>query len=681
MTVTSAWFARIVLSSLAIGVSLTASLPAARADGPADNQKDTVRRLPKLGIEVPADRRAALEAGLAKLAKSLDQLRQRNDAKTRELWPDVAIYHKAVHDALAYQEFHQPKELDDAVKLLDVGQQRADQLLKGEAPWTAATGLVVRGYVSRIDGSVQPYGLVVPASYSDRSASGYRLDLWFHGRGEVLTELNFVRDRAANAGTFAPADTIVLHPYGRWNNAFKLAGEIDVLEALESAQRRYRVDDDRIAVRGFSMGGAGAWHFAVHYADRFFAANPGAGFSETPEFLRSFQKETLEPMPWETTLWNLYDCNRWAANLYHCPTVAYSGDKDIQKQAADVMHAALLAENIDLVHVIGPDTGHSYHAAAKEEVERRMASLARLGRQRVPGRVQFVTYTLRYNRMHWVTVDRLTRHWEQARVDAQLSADANAISATTRNVDAVTLRFDPGFCPFDMTRPVTVTIDGVAVVCPRPASDRSWSASLHRANGKWTLGAAAGEGLAKRHGLQGPIDDAFLDSFLFVHPTGKNFHEPPAVWADAEMERAKDHWRRHFRGTARVKDDSQISDEDLAKHNLVLWGDPGSNLILAKIIDKLPIGWTKESITVGNKSFPADRHALVGIYPNPLNPQRYVVLNSGFTFRDYAHLNNARQVPVLPDWAVVDLSTPAGFVWPGKIAAAGFFDEQWRLGE
>ena len=34
------------------------------ADGPADNIPTNVRRVPKLGIEVPADRKAKLEAGL-----------------------------------------------------------------------------------------------------------------------------------------------------------------------------------------------------------------------------------------------------------------------------------------------------------------------------------------------------------------------------------------------------------------------------------------------------------------------------------------------------------------------------------------------------------------------------------------------------------------------------------------
>ncbi len=67
------------------------------------------------------------------------------------------------------------------------------------------------------------------------------------------------------------------------------------------------------------------------------------------------------------------------------------------------------------------------------------------------------------------------------------------------------------------------------------------------------------------------------------------------------------------------------------------------------------------------------------IYPNPLNPKRYVVLNSGFTFREYDYLNNARQVPKLPDYAVVDVNVPVSSRALGGIVAAGFFDEQWKL--
>ncbi len=150
-------------------------------------------------------------------------------------------------------------------------------------------------------------------------------------------------------------------------------------------------------------------------------------------------------------------------------------------------------------------------------------------------------------------------------------------------------------------------------------------------------------------------------------------------WVTKEMEHAITHWRQQFRGDARVKDDRDISDEDIAAHNLVLWGDPSSNAVLAKIADKLPIRWGADSISVGEKTFAAGDHALVMIFPNPLNPERYVVLNSGFTYREYDYLNNARQTPKLPDWAIIDVREPVTSQWPGGIPAAGFFGEQWQL--
>ncbi len=59
--------------------------------------------------------------------------------------------------------------------------------------------------------------------------------------------------------------------------------------------------------------------------------------------------------------------------------------------------------------------------------------------------------------------------------------------------------------------------------------------------------------------------------------------------------------------------------------------------------------------SVGQEKFSAD-HAPVFVFPNPLNPRSYVVINSGFTFHDQA--NNAMQSPKLPDWAVVDITKP-----------------------
>src|SRR5262249_24511664 len=217
----------------------------------------------------------------------------------------------------------------------------------------------------------------------------------------------------------APAHAFVLHPYGRYCNASKFAGEVDVLEALAHVRKHYRIDADRLVMRGFSMGGASCWHFAVHYPGMWAAAAPGAGFSETPDFLKNFQKENLRPTWYEKKLWHWYDCTDYAVNLFNCPVVAYSGELDIQKQAADMMEKAMAAEGLTLVHLIGPGTKHDYHPRTMEEINRRIDRIALRGRDPLPRRVRFTTWTLRYNRARWVTIDGMGEHWKRARVDAE----------------------------------------------------------------------------------------------------------------------------------------------------------------------------------------------------------------------------------------------------------------------
>ena len=628
------------------------------------------RPVPPPGVEVPANDRTDLEAGLKRLSASLEKL------QGHDLLPDVQIFYDAVRYALTYNEFFRPEEIGRGKELLRQGQERADQLLRGQSPWTTATGLIVRGYRSKIDKSVQPYSLVIPTSFTPQQARRWRLDAWFHGRGETLSEVNFLYDRQRIPGEFTPVNTFVLHLYGRYCNANKFAGEIDLFEALDSVKRAYAIDDDRIAVRGFSMGGAAAWQFATHYAGDWVAAAPGAGFSETAEFLNIYKNPADKPTWWEEKLWHLYNATDYAVNLAQLPTVAYSGEIDRQMQAATAMQKALQAEGIRMTHIIGPQTPHRYHPDSKVEINRAIDAIADRGRDRYPRKIRFTTWTLRYNRLKWVSVDELEQHWERARLDAEIVND-HAVEVKPVNVGAFTLTFESGSCPLDVTSKPVVTIEGQKVIVDGPMSDRSWTASFSKRGGKWASGTAEA-GLRKKPGLQGPIDDAFMDSFIFVRPTGQAA-TGTAKWVDAEMNRAIREWRKQFRGDAQVRDDSSITDKEIAESNLVLWGDPGSNKLLARIADKLPIAWSAENVTLGTRRFASSTHVPVMIYPNPLNPKRYVVLNSGFTFREFDYLNNARQVPKLPDFAIVDTTTPPNDRWPGKIVEAGFFGEKWEL--
>ena len=262
---------------------------------------------------------------------------------------------------------------------------------------------------------------------------------------------------------------------------------------------------------------------------------PWAGFSETAEFLRVFQNEELRPAWWEQKLWRLYDSTAHALNVSMVPLIAYSGEQDKQIQAAQAMERAMKTEGLELAHIIGPKTGHRYEPFAKAEIDRRINAIVSRPRDRSPPAIRFITHTLRYNQMNWVTIDALEQHWEPARVEAECLTGSNHIQLSTTNVAGLTLTFGPGESRFDPRQRVVVDWNGIRLETERPASDRSWHASFHREASHLKLGRLFGAGLQKSPGLQGPIDDAFMDSFLMVLPSGVPMAgEKVTSWARGE---------------------------------------------------------------------------------------------------------------------------------------------------
>ncbi|HSU53361.1 MAG TPA: prolyl oligopeptidase family serine peptidase [Candidatus Dormibacteraeota bacterium] len=621
--------------------------------------------IPPPGIALPESDRKELETGAASLRGKINDLAKAvsSNPELESRLPDLEIFHKAVDWVLRYDEFFDAKQISFAKKLLTQGDERANQLRSGQTPWLQATGLVVRGYRSKLDGSVQPYGLVIPANWKP-DGKPRPLYVWLAGRNEKRTELAFLNERESSPGQLVPPDALILHPYGRFCNATKFAGEVDVFEAMADVGRQYLVDSNRLVVAGFSMGGASVWHLAVHHSGLWCAASPGAGFAETPVYSKVFADGKEPPPWWEQKLWRWYDATDYAGNLFNCPTIAYSGEIDPQKQSADIMEKAMAGEGLKLERLIGPQTPHKYHPQTLKELASRLDALTTKGKSSAPDEIHLTTYTLQYPEAGWVRIEGLEKHWERADVRAKLEG-AKAIIAST-NVSALRLS-PPGIA--------AVLIDGQQLRVNKTAD----AISLRKRAGQWAF-RALDSTLRKRPGLTGPVDDAFMSPFLFVRPTGKAITPELGHWTETELASAVKMWRDVFRGVAPVKEDKEISDDDIASKNLILWGDPKSNKALHRIISKLPLTWSGEKLRFNGKTYDAANHVPILIFPNPLNPNRYILLNSGIDFRTDAYGSNAKQTPKLPDYAIVDVRTPADAHWPGKIEDAGFFDEQWQAG-
>ena len=134
-----------------------------------------------------------------------------------------------------------------------------------------------------------------------------------------------------------------------------------------------------------------------------------------------------------------------------------------------------------------------------------------------------------------------------------------------------------------------------------------------------------------------------------------------------------------MRGEVRVVSDTDVTADHIKDCHLICFGDFGSNRYLHSVAPHLPIRWTHDELKVGDRSFDPNVHAPAFCFPNPRNPERYVVVNSGMTFREFSNVSNSRQIAMLPDWAVMDVRADNDSIFPGKVLSDGFFDEQWNL--
>jgi pimeloyl-ACP methyl ester carboxylesterase len=591
-----------------------------------------------------------------------------------QLLGDVEVYSKAGRMLLEFPElFGTQNAIDHSFLVLDQGIERAKQLQTGQPQWNQGKKQI-HAYYSEIDGSVQPYGITLPANYDPTKPA--RLYVWLHGRQNNTTEAEFIfsflNPRPPGNAPVADQGQIQLDCFGRINSAgWHWAGEADIFEAIAAVKKRFNIDDKRIMLRGFSMGGEGAWHIALHYPDRFAAAEIGAGTVS-----RRAQTQELEPFQRPTlTIWE--NISEWALNIFNLPLAGHDGEQDPgQLESSLRARAQLEREGFpsegepDYLHskgapglfMVSKNTGHGTSPLVRQRLDGFLKEWGDKG-QTSPDHIRFLTYTTRYNHDYWVSLDGLEKHYERAEVDAQRNEGGKSYDITTKNLVRLALR--------ETEHAKEIKIDGQSLKVKSGPE-----ITLQKHGSAWKVDKNRRQpGLHKTHALQGPIEDAFLDPFLLVRPTGTPWNTEVNQQALRSLQRFDRMWAKFFRGYPYVKDDSDVTEADLAKYHVVLFGDPGSNKWIAKMAGKLPVKWTKDTVMLGGQNFPASENFPALIYPNPLNPAKYVVLNTGLTIvdRDY---NGDYGMPRWGDYAIV--KAKAGSEVP-DLQLAGLFDEHWQL--
>lgn len=590
---------------------------------------------------------------------------------------DIEVCLKAARWALRHDEFPKKDYIGQTEKVLSLAATRIERVKSGQSP-DGSDHTSIRGYRSRVDDSYQPYAVSFPANFDPDSTRSLPLHLKLHGRANAMNEVNFFHRHQGRR----PAETqywIQLDVYGRGNNAYRWAGETDVFEALADVLRRYRIDEQRITLHGFSMGGAGAWHLGMHHPHRWSSVGAGAGFVD----FYKYQKQIKQRPPHQHLTLGIYDAVDYALNAFNVPVVAYGGEKDAQLLAARSMTDAAARQDVDIKLLIGPGMGHKFDPDSLAQFMAFHDEHTQSGRPRFGQRkhIRFTTRTLKYNTCDWLSIEEVGRPYAETTVDALID-DTGTLQITTTNVTVLRLaRGIASRVEIDGTElPFESAADGLLpdVYYSRGASGQ-WSVLDYQTSKAFPNNSA----LHKRHNLQGPIDDAFMEAFVCVKPTGTPTSDAHHEWAMWTLDRFAMEWDQWMRGELPVVPDTAVTDELARQKHLILFGDPTTNLVIRRIVDQLPLKWDKDSITVRGTDHSTDSHGLAMVFPNPLNPKRYVVINSGHTFheRDF-RASNSWLFPRLGDGAVIRFTKrdkQAGSGFAEETVDAWICDQAWQI--
>jgi len=497
--------------------------------------------------------------------------------------------------------------------------------------------LLERAYFASNDGTVQCYHVFVPDSYDPTKATP--AIFFCHGYDPYTTKIfPWVPD--AFQSVVDGIDALFVIPYGRRNTDFLGPGELDVLEVLDQVRRAFNVDPDRIYLSGVSAGASGVWTLATHYPHLWAAITPVCG--RTDYYLWKGFAPTEAAKPRELGI-SINSPIQMAENLRSVPVDIYHGARDpfIQPAQSSSMFRAL--EPFGLSHYTeDPEGGHRIWDTLLRE-KGLWTRLLSHRREALPKRVTYTSFSPKYDRAYWVEVQQIQEFGVPIRVDAEITGP-HSVAVRTENVGRLRLHL------------------------PEPADGRPWDVT-------GLPDDPPAQAPYKTSALVGPVENAYCQPFVMVRGT-QGADEDQAALARIVEWNAR-HWDDYADGLPPVLDDSTIGDEVVASKNLIAFGRPETNSIVAKAAPSLPLRFIDGGFEYQGVEYTGPDVGAVLVYPNPLNPERLLVVHAGaFWGENRRFVEPNHRLDVLTDIVIFRAS---GSEYQGDtVLCFGWFDARWQ---
>ncbi len=627
---------------------------------------------------------------LVKSAERVENLaKNENPALLRAAWATLA-YAEDLQERIKFAEVGDAWDVQRRMVAL---RSKVKSLEKGEDLLDSTPGYQLRGYRSAVNGEIQLYSMYLPKEYGSNPDRKWPLVVMLHGAWSnhhlalrrVMGFPNSGGESDVSAKRYMPAlpdvPYIVVAPNGFETSWYHGYAEDDVWNVMNELQSLFSVDSDRIYLTGLSMGGMGTGKLGLNHPDRFAAIAPVCGFfdefvnennAKLPVYLQRFLKAK---MPIEQ-----------AENAFQLPVKVMHGEADpvVPVRNSIELNDKLKSLGYSSERELYPGVGHDAWVPAYDKA-RIFEWFSQFKRNPAPEKIIFRTADPRGGSSYWVHIEEPTRIRQFARIEAQVSSEE--ITIHTDNIQRFSLTVPPAL--IDSASEVQISIQGkpvyrgslgdriqfeISSLDDTQQKDPNASETPSQIDHpEWVISKepASPRLYPSIDGLYG----AFYEKHVFVYANSGTAEENQTAHTLAQVRSLPDAWAD---AQFPVLPEDALTMEIQRDNHLVLFGTLSGSSFLKDHLSALPIQIQGEQIAFAGRTVNSDQ-AIVFIYPNPANPNRYILVCTSMTGEGLQSLGTLNAIPdSLFECAPGDFVV---FDQEGKKIWGGLFDKNWQVQE
>ena len=580
---------------------------------------------------------------------------------------------------------YRAREREYAARMESDVAQILNAAAQGEDVIDARRGFFQRGYDTVYSPTPELYSIYVPREYDPTKK--WPLIITLHGgssnhnvwmAGLLGHEMSSKEYRANFRTPFRARvhedEAIIAAPQGLGQNHWMGEARRDVQDVIEDVRTFYNIDDDKIFLNGLSNGAVASYKIGLTDAWRFAGVLPMSGLTDWTAHAAGGGAD-----PAETLVMKNESAITIVENAFNTHFVFTHGAKDPGFDVSQARNFATRLKKLGISFIYNevPDIGHNTTRILWRDM-RILKYVRALSRPKSVSEVRLVTTSERTARQHWVILEDRLNHLQPGRIRAVVTPEG-AVSVETEN----TARFTLLLTEAPVSGRPRITVNGEEVrLGPYATVDRITLNFSPFPNGRAAWVPWDGRtGERKRARLSGPLGDLAWEPQ--VHVYGTLVPEDTDTLRRAAILGARGWTRDPEFSQVRhpVIPDTALTPELVRERALVLYGNAANNAVLREIGDKLPIRVGTDRLELRGLPLTGKDIGAKFICPNPLRPNRYLVVLAGLSADAVERGGN---LPLfLPDYIVYDRSfkDPVQRMVFGRRKAMelGFFTEEWKL--